>query len=329
MNRIEEIQFSPNTLRAGDKTISTDNRVDILELYQEKNGGILNTADVSAAIYFARESGKTSDLLSEAFKQIRQAGNFLVVADELRKHMNTSGPNGVIRDVLSEEWSANLNELVAGTYTRNENKIRIAKDHPSDSETLKSLATKGAFPDAVLTRIHEGIHALQFNLFAAESAPQELIEAQAYRGAGGKRSEMSEFDLVRTILNSGIYPDIDEEKLEYAIYSIDRLNALGFTQAQIAYRIAIPDLWDDNECVWDNMENFLESSRMQRGLDQSDLERAVVRYRNRNSIEKYRARKITQHILYDAFGKEIEEDRLDRETFFEKTVPRFLEKESA
>lgn len=200
--------------------------------------------------------------------------------------------------------------------------IYLAGDRPNRDEMLFSLASFGDVPWGSGAYLHEKIHSLQephmsikraayLILLARNKNPKgELYEAQAYRASGAPINLISAEDFVQKIQEYKIdekkkaYPYIKPQRLLYAFNAIDKLNALGMNQKDIAEFIhKSPGNWDTERKIYPDIQAVIDSEATKRGLDGEGMKTLVDDYRRQKQATHEKVRSITQEILQSYVNK--------------------------
>lgn len=188
--------------------------------------------------------------------------------------------------------------------------VEIVSGPPRWEDLVTTLAIVGELPQTIKILLHELIHSTQFS--AAErwktiskdalfnpkknydSIPVELREAQAYRTADFPSRSSNSQDIINTM--EGSYTT-DPEKLEYAIEAIDRLQAAGFTIAEIGKLIILPEKWDDQKKMYPEIEAALSKKLKEQGKTDSNIHHLKQIYRLKQSIDSIKVTLIAREEL--------------------------------
>lgn len=302
-------------------TPPTDSALDRLRKMEEgaRKSKLLTDDEISFAINLARERGLVHDLFSQTIDIVRgKAPYALTIFDELDALGNTLIGTERLGDRVSEEYGVpvTINGAKAGGgYFHDAKRIAYEARMETDDSKLGSLASMGEFPEGSQLVSHERTHAAQFNLGIADNIPPELAEAQAYR-VGAPFDLMEHSLLIQSVLDqphsAPLYSHLNKRKFHAAVYLIDRLNALGYSQEGIVQIISNPGEWDKRTGFWTDIYDIIEKERERRGLDRDGLEKLVMVNALQKSIDVSRARVTAQRVLYDAFEPEIRNQRLTR-----------------
>ena len=118
-------------------------------------------------------------------------------------------------------------------------------------------------------------------------------------------AELSPDALRSHIVSSPAYPDVEERKVISAIWSIDRLKALGKTEFEISELISEPGEWNERYGVWENVNDVIVFDTKEKGMDDFDLEREVMLKDLRDATVWLAARNSAQALLYGIYREVI------------------------
>ena len=196
---------------------------------------------------------------------------------------------------------------VNGIYQHRPEKgaILIAGKEPTDADHLDSLVTEGKFPSDYQVFLHEKEHAMQFDIANGRRIPQGLLEVQAYRTKQEAIADFSPDALRNHLVTSGAYPGIDERKVISAIWSIDRLMAMGRNDSEIAKVISEPGNWNEEYGVWEGVEDVVVYDMKMLNMSPTDLEREVMLMDLEDAIVRLQARNTAQALLYGIYEEKL------------------------
>ncbi len=269
---------------------------------------VLSTAEIRTCIRSAEREGLVDDLKSRILDAVRSESRALDTLDEveaLGEVYLTSvngNPVGSINNLVPVTWNASdiygMPE-VRGRYFLEAPRIDIYAPLPRVSAVVSTLCVAGVLPWPLQTYGHEKLHALQYNVFRGEAVP-ELFEAQAHRTSMDERGTQSHDLLVKDLVDSPAYEDLDPKKFDAAIWVIDRLNALGLSQKKAISVIKQPGNWNGFGC-WDGLEDFIRAEMKRREINSEDLERELMAYNLKRTIETHKARLAACFVMYLEF----------------------------
>lgn len=270
---------------------------------------ILDKEDITSILALADQKGVASHLLAKAKEAIDRRTTALRDTNEISRFGFTETEGGkLVMDTIKEEWGVPIiigGRPATGTYRHakepSERLIRIAYPRPTVQETLISLAMEGRLTQAEQTADHERLHAIQFNL-GGTHIPPELLEAQAYRIEPLSYTEVSHDSLVNHLISSEDYPaTLDARKFEYAVWSIDRLDALGYSPEEVVEIISEAGPWDNEQGVWHRIDDRIRDRMNDRGLNEETLEGLLIISNLDKQVAREEARAITQKVLGEAY----------------------------
>ncbi|EKD86267.1 MAG: hypothetical protein ACD_37C00382G0003 [uncultured bacterium] len=271
-----------------------------------RTGDVLDTGEISLAVNLAEKNGIASELFGEIGLRIFEKTSFILTGQQVSRTYDGLGLNKSVRVV----WGSPLEiegEKIDGRYTHGKKLIEITFPYPTPAQRILSLASLGRITTADETYVHEQTHAVQLH-GASGRISYELMEAQAYRTGQDTLAEFPHCNLVDHVIVKGkiSYEHLDRRKFEAAVWFIDRFNALGLSQDDIAKLVLNPGAWIGSEGVWGLLEWELREEMLDKGLGNIELERAVMAGDLLKAIERHKARKIAQEVLYQRFKPEIE-----------------------
>ena len=208
---------------------------------------------------------------------------------------------------ISFQWGVDCSidgKQVDGLYVHDDFLIQVRFEPPTQFDTLSSLATKGMLPRSTEVSVHEEVHAAQFNL-GSVGIPRELMEAQAYRSGHLPFADFPHDSLVNHVSSSKAYPTINRAKFDSAVWYVDRLRALGYTQEEIINVISGPGRWDSASATWGNLDELIAHEMHNWNLDFKDLEEVVKEYDVKAEADRQTAKKIVKQVLDETLGYDL------------------------
>lgn len=277
---------------------------------RERSGRLRNTlsfGEIAAAVKNAEQNGTVDDIFDEIGLRILQETSFLIAGQQVSVTYSVLGLDTSVRVIWGHTVIENGKE-VGGRYIHEKKLIEIALPYPTSSERIQSLAGFGKVTASDEIFIHEQTHAIQFHGASGRIHP-ELIEAQAYRTGQDTLAEFTHKNLVKYVTFFEPYSHLDERKFQSAVWFVDRFNALGISQDELADFVRNPGQWIESDGVWSDLEAVLRYEMHDKGVGNTELERAVLAGDLLKAIERQKVKKITQEVLYQRFGTEIETKR--------------------
>lgn len=268
---------------------------------------VLDTGEIKLAVKLAEEGGIASELFEEIGLLIARRTSFMLAGRQVNEEYHSIGLDQSVRIVWGHPIEVD-GERIGGRYTHEKKLIEISNPYPTPAQRLLSLATRGRVTTADEMYVHEQTHAVQLN-HASGGIVSELIEAQAYRTGQDTLAEFPHRDLVDHVVLRKPYKHLDERKFRAAVWYIDRFNAVGLNQAEITRLVNEPGKWIEEDGVWRLLEWALGDEMHDKGLGSIELERSVMAGDLLKAIERHKARRIAQEVLYKRFKKEIEARR--------------------
>lgn len=134
----------------------------------------------------------------------------------------------------------------------------------------------------------------------------DMQEGQAFRAANHPIDNKSVDDLTNHIVskrrsknNELAYPNIQSDRLKYAIESFDILSALGLTVEEVGkiVRLTHPKDWDPASKKFTNIEGIIKAKMTEKGIDEKMLAKLVEADRLERSIDRQHAKQIAQEEL--------------------------------
>lgn len=302
---------------------SLDPKLKSLRDQEERVRGktFLSNDEITFVLQLADERTITASLRDHVELAIRQQSKLFQKRDEIKKLADVHAP--------TVDWNVALPPQIYARYYADTNRIALADAEPSDHDSIQSLARLGVPHTSLNSLTHERTHSVQNMLGGGITIPAELREIQAYRAQIFRRKGKNSIYLTWPheslvddfIGNSTQQNKFDPRKLNSAVYSIDRLNALGSPQAEIVQLISNAGPWNKQIGFWENIQAAIEKERRSRGINQEGLERLVMAADLEKSIATYNARAATQQVLAEVFAKDLK-DRRVQQLFSTRSRPR-------
>lgn len=198
---------------------------------------------------------------------------------------------------------------LAGVYVIAQQQILIARPQPNVVDNIEALAKTGQEHAVTKTDNHEWVHAAQF-LLGHTAIARELVEVHAHRRSGHAVSDYIYFK--SDMCASKSYSSLSSQKIDAAIWAIDRMTSLGYSDEQIIQAMSISGDWYPDLHIWEGLEAQITYAQKLQGLTTKDLEKLVEKAFMLQRIAIQQARLITQQTLYEAFRVQLEERRRQR-----------------
>lgn len=194
--------------------------------------------------------------------------NWSNIDGRIRSWRNTLPPNtGGLADIVRKEAT-------------------LAGPPPTLEDIWVSLAEDGKMPDSFLKAYHEIIH-LQQGWFCFST---ELSEAQAYRTANYPDADPRW--IYQTMVQAGIYPELNQEKFLYAVDAVDRLKGLGVSNQSMSKIINGVQIWHGNHYF--PLEGRINRIMRQKSFTPESLTQAVVNLSKSRALDSLMAQNIAQ-----------------------------------
>lgn len=309
---VSRSHFRPDPLEAIVLPTSQNVSEELLRcLSARERAGRLNDAldagEVALAVKSAEQNGNADEIFGEVGLRIFEETSFMDAGQQVSVAYNALGLSKSVRVVWGNPIEVD-GERIGGRYTHEKKLIEISNPYPNPAQRLLSLATSGRVTTADEMYVHEQTHAVQLN-HASGGIVSELMEAHAYRTGQDTLAEFPHRDLVDHVVLRKPYKHLDERKFRAAVWYIDRFNAVGLNQAEITRLVNEPGKWIEEDGVWRLLEWALGDEMHDKGLGSIELERSVMAGDLLKAIERHKARRIAQEVLYKRFKKEIEARR--------------------
>lgn len=273
----------------------------------ERTMYVLDIGEINLAVKLAEQNGSVNDTFGEVGLRIFEETSFMLAGQQVSRTYQALGLNKSVMVI----WGFPIiesGEKIGGRYTHEKKLIEISNPYPTPAQRLLSLAVKGRITTADEMYVHEQTHAVQLHGASGRISP-ELMEAQAYRTGQDTLAEFPHSDLVDHVVLRKPYKHLDGRRFRAAVWYIDRFNAVGLSQAEITGLVNKPGKWIEEDGAWRLLDWALEDEMYNKGLGSIELERSVMAGDLLKAIERHKARRIAQEVLYQRFKTEIEARR--------------------
>ncbi|HAZ28895.1 MAG TPA: hypothetical protein DCY48_03935 [Candidatus Magasanikbacteria bacterium] len=182
-----------------------------------------------------------------------------------------------------------------GHFMSERSLVYVTGNQPTKKERMRGLAKDGSLPYNYGLLVHELRHATQSRVSrgvlgkSRDQAVTALVEAQAMHSA----PFVDTIDARRTL--KGRQYGIDEPMADQACTVIETLNAMGFSQTDIAIFLHGTDKkYDVLKDQYGGIQRRIKTVMKERGIGYGDLERRKERQKRRHRIGRLEAKAITQ-----------------------------------
>lgn len=209
-------------------------------------------------------------------------------------------------------WGSNEPKPKYKGLFRGMGKLKLAfvvYEKPEAADIIKEMATTGFLPKSLRVMGHERVHGYQIPATGTEvfksiieaflggnKRSQELKEAHANRSANNPPHKKTPEELKEKI-NPKKYKGVQDDRLDYAISAIDKLNALGLTPEEIGKIIMHHGGWDKQSGVYVAVARKIKELQNQKLMTDDDLKKLVETDKIERNIERLKAMLIAQEVI--------------------------------
>lgn len=218
---------------------------------------------------------------------LRHVLDFSIKETVLFQPLTQLGFESVVRSFFNVDWAAgipvawNCSDLSTDGGYDYEKGVLMKYGPPVPEVILTNLARTGLVDSRSLILTHELVHSKQAARKKKRGSwylkHREFMEVHAYISEG--RPQFTERNrLKRHVLTAVgydkklVYPGVDPRKVDFAIWAVDRLLALGFTHDQICTREANLGNWNQRRSLYRKLCKTVESGARKLQLSPTDLD---------------------------------------------------------